>query len=157
MSLKIEMSDELLTYETVTQRWGASPALPAFRWMDGVTAEGYVPAWVTLETVTFWSTPFVSDTRDVTMHCHRVTAIPDTCIKNMGPRLPLEATTHVYHVEPIRLTVKEVLALLVQQPPDALVYLEGCDCIDTMDGLTYNTKEHSVLLTRTNSDTLHGS
>jgi hypothetical protein len=145
----LHMSETVVPYAALAQRIGRKPFIPSFRRIDPLTAEGYVPAWVSLHAIEYWTGPLMSDTRDVTIHVTRVTAIPDRYLQKMEAQLPPEAAPHVYHVEPMRLTVHEVITLLAQQPPDALVYLEGCDCEETMGGLTFNAKDHSVLLERT--------
>jgi hypothetical protein len=157
MPLSLHITEEVVPYSAIPLWKHAEPVLPRFRWLDAGTAEGYVPAWFSQETIADCCTPFVSDTRDVTMQITRVTAIPKMCLQAYWATLPPEAARHISYREPTRLTVRDAINILAQQPPDALVYLEGCDCMDTMGGWTYDATENSVLLERTNGDTLHGT
>lgn len=40
------------------------------------------------------------------------------------------------------MTVRELIALLAQQDPDALVDIEGCDCIGTPSGVDTYVSVH---------------
>lgn len=51
---------------------------------------------------------------------------------------------------PDQLTVKELIELLKEQPQDALVWHEGCDCYGAADGVNYDEKDNTVLITRCN-------
>lgn len=48
------------------------------------------------------------------------------------------------------LNVAELIDLLKKQPQDALVWHEGCDCYGTAVGVEYESKDNSVLITRSN-------
>ncbi len=45
-------------------------------------------------------------------------------------------------------TVKELIVLLMAEPLDAVVVLEGCDCAGPMGSLRYQSSDHTLLLER---------
>jgi hypothetical protein len=49
-----------------------------------------------------------------------------------------------------QLTVEQLIEKLKQQPPEAVVWHEGCDCWGAANGVVYDEKEKIVLITRIN-------
>jgi hypothetical protein len=49
-----------------------------------------------------------------------------------------------------QLTVAELIDLLKQQPQEALVWHEGCDCYGAADRVKYDETDGSVLIGRCN-------
>jgi hypothetical protein len=49
-------------------------------------------------------------------------------------------------------TVAELILLLREQPQDAVIELEGCDCLGVMGSLCYDAPRHRVLLERTQEE-----
>jgi hypothetical protein len=49
-----------------------------------------------------------------------------------------------------QLTVAQLIELLKQQPPDAKVWHEGCDCWGMADGIDYYAHDNEILITRSN-------
>ena len=49
-----------------------------------------------------------------------------------------------------QLTVEELIKLLEQQPKDALVWHEGCDCTGAADRVDYDPDDHSITIGRCN-------
>lgn len=47
-----------------------------------------------------------------------------------------------------QLTVRQLIELLREQPLDALVWHEGCDCFGAADGVEYDGDDNSILITR---------
>lgn len=49
-----------------------------------------------------------------------------------------------------QLTVFELIDLLMDQPPDAVVWHEGCDCLGAADRVEYEEGIHAVIIGRCN-------
>jgi hypothetical protein len=49
-----------------------------------------------------------------------------------------------------QITVAQLIELLKQQPPDAKVWHEGCDCWGMADRVEYDADDNTVLITRSN-------
>lgn len=56
-----------------------------------------------------------------------------------------------------QLNVKSLITLLRQQPPDALVWIEGCDCDAEAVDVSYDYLDNSVMITRTKHEDTHGN
>ena len=47
-----------------------------------------------------------------------------------------------------QLTVEELIDILKEMPKDAVVWHEGCDCYGAGNGVEYDEKDNSILITR---------
>ena len=49
-----------------------------------------------------------------------------------------------------QLIVKELIELLKEQPSDAIVWHEGCDCWGAADRVEYDSEDNTILIGRCN-------